>query len=280
MGVKRHKPTTPGRRGMITTDYGELTKKEPEKSLTRSLHRKKGRSHGKISTRHKGGGSKRLYRDIDFKQDQVGDTLTIKALEYDPNRTAFIALVQNQEGVKRYILAYDKAKVGDELKIAEKAPIKPGNRMKIKNIPVGTLVHNIEIKPGRGGQMARSAGSYAKVMAHDEGHTQLTMPSTEVRVVSSNGFATIGTVSHSSHREEVVGKAGKNRRRGKRPHVRGSAMNPVDHPHGGGEGRAPVGLKYPKTPWGKNAYGVKTRKPNKYSDRYIIKRRKKKKRKK
>ncbi|MEX0870117.1 MAG: 50S ribosomal protein L2 [Candidatus Spechtbacterales bacterium] len=274
MAVKRHKPTTPGRRGMVTTDYGGLTKKEPEKSLTHSLHRKKGRSHGKITVRHKGGGSKKLYRDIDFKQNQIGDTLTIIALEYDPYRTAFIALVRNEHGVKRYILAHEDAKVGDVMKIAEKAPIKKGNRMVLENIPIGTLVHNVEMKPGRGGQMARSAGSYVKILAHDEGKTQLVMPSSEVRTISSKGLATIGAVSNSSHREQVVGKAGKNRRRGKRPHVRGSAMNPVDHPHGGGEGKAPIGLKHPKTPWGKNAYGVKTRQRKKYSNKDIVKRRK------
>lgn len=279
MPVKRKKPTTPGQRGMVTTDYSGLTKKKPEKSLTKSVHRKKGRSHGKITVRHKGGGSKKMYRNIDFKQDQIGETLTIMALEYDPYRSAFIALVRNDNGVKRYILAHTGAKVGGTMKIGEKLPLKDGNRMKLGNIPVGTFVHNIEIKPGRGGQMARSAGAYAKVLAHDAGYTQLVMPSSEVRVASSNGLATIGTVSNASHREEVIGKAGKNRRRGKRPHVRGSAMNPVDHPHGGGEGRAPIGLKHPKTPWGKNAYGVKTRKRNKYSNAHIIKRRKKKKRK-
>ncbi|MEX0877316.1 MAG: 50S ribosomal protein L2 [Candidatus Spechtbacterales bacterium] len=279
MAVKRHKPTTPGRRGMVTTDYGVLTKKEPEKSLTSAYHRKKGRSHGKISVRHKGGGSKKLYRDIDFKQDQVGETLTVKALEYDPYRSAFIALVHNDNGIKRYILAPEGIKVGAKLSIAEKTPIKDGNRMILGNIPVGTFVHNVEIKRGRGGQLARSAGSYTRVLAHDAQKTQLVMPSSEVRIISSAGFATVGTVSNSTHREEVVGKAGKNRLRGKRPHVRGSAMNPVDHPHGGGEGRSPIGMKHPKTPWGKNAYGVKTRRPNKYSDKHIVKRRKKKKRK-
>ncbi|MDX1535200.1 MAG: 50S ribosomal protein L2 [Candidatus Spechtbacterales bacterium] len=279
MGVKRKKPTTPGQRDMVSPDYSGLTKKKPEKNLTKSVHRKKGRSHGKITVRHRGGGSKRLYREIDFKQDKTGEDLTVMALEYDPNRSAFIALVRNQHGVKKYILAHEGAKVGDVLKVDEKLPPKKGNRMKLGNVPVGTFVHNIEIKPGRGGQMARSAGSYAKVIAHDAGQTQLVMPSTEVRVVSSQGFATVGTVSHSSHREEVVGKAGKNRHRGRRPSVRGSAMNPVDHPHGGGEGKAPIGLKHPKTPWGKNAYGVKTRKRNKYSNRHIIKRRKKKKKK-
>lgn len=273
--MKYKKPTTPGQRGMIVTDYSILTKKEPEKSLTHALHRKKGRSHGKITTRHRGGGSKKIYRMVDFKQNVIGDLLTICALEYDPYRSSFIALAQNQNGFKRYILAYEGAGVGNTISVAEKAPIKDGNRMVLKNIPVGTLVHNIEAHPGRGGQLVRSAGSSAKVLAHDAGLTQLVMPSSEIRQVSSNGLATVGSVSHSAHREEVIGKAGKNRLRGKRPHVRGSAMNPVDHPHGGGEGRAPIGLKYPKTPWGKHASGVKTRRANKYSDKHIVQRRKK-----
>ncbi|OGZ60588.1 MAG: 50S ribosomal protein L2 [Candidatus Spechtbacteria bacterium RIFCSPLOWO2_01_FULL_43_12] len=279
MAVKIKKPTTPGQRGMIVTDYSGLDKKKPEKSLSGILRRNKGRSHGKITVRHKGGGSKRKFRDIDFKQNQMGDTLTVMALEYDPNRSAFIALARNQDGKKRYILAHSKMKTGDEVKISESASIKDGNRMLLVNIPIGTLVHNIEIKAGRGGQLARSAGSQAKVLAHDAGQTQLVMPSSEVRTVPSQALATVGVVSNASYREEVVGKAGRNRLRGKRPHVRGSAMNPVDHPHGGGEGRAPIGLKYPKTPWGKNAYGVKTRKRTKYSNISIIKRRKKKKKK-
>jgi len=272
--MKHHKPTTPGQRGMISTDYSVLTKKKAEKSLTHALHRKKGRSHGKITVRHRGGGSKKLYREIDFKQNKFGEILTIMALEYDPYRSAFIALARNQGGIKRYILAHNTIKVGDEISIAEKASIKDGNRMYLKNIPIGTMVHNVEIKPGRGGQLARSAGASLKVLAHDAGSTQLVMPSSEVRSVFSDSLATIGAVSNSSHREEVVGKAGKNRLRGRRPHVRGSAMNPVDHPHGGGEGRSPIGMKHPKTPWGKNAYGVKTRSKNKYSNRNIIKRRK------
>jgi large subunit ribosomal protein L2 len=275
MAVKRHKPITPARRGMITTDYSILTRQKPEKKLVKSLHRKRGRSRGKITVRHRGGGSKRLYRDVDFKQNRFGDTLTVKALQYDPNRSAFIALVQNQDGVKRYILAPDGIKVGDKFEIAQKTRAKVGDRMQLTNIPVGTFVHNVEIKPGKGGQLARSAGVYARVLAHDAGQTQLVMPSGEVRIVLSEGLATVGTVSNVSHREQIVGKAGKSRLRGKRPHVRGSAMNPVDHPHGGGEGRALIGLKGgPKTPWGKRAYGVKTRRKKKYSNRHIIKRRK------
>ena len=273
--MKRLKPTTPGRRGMVVTDYGVLTKKKPEKSLTGFLHRKRGRSHGKITIRHRGGGSKRLWREIDFMQNKVGENLKILALEYDPNRTAFVALVRNQYGKKKYILAYDGVKVGDTVQVADRAQVNNGNRMRLKNIPIGTFVHNIEIVEGKGGQLARSAGAYAKILAHEGGYTNLVMPSTEVRKVESDGFATIGQVSNSSHSDEVIGKAGKNRLRGKRPRVRGSAMNPVDHPHGGGEGRAPIGLKHPKTPWGKPALGVKTRKRKKYSDRLIVKRRKK-----
>ncbi len=275
--VKRHKPRTPGQRGMRTTDYSVLDKKAPEKRLTSHVHSNKGRNKGRISTRHRGGGFKRLYRNIDFKQNRTGEELKILSLEYDPNRTAFIALAQNQYGEKKYLLASEGVSKGQVLKVAEKTSIKRGNRMKLKNILLGTEVHNVEIKPGRGGQLARSAGASVKILAHDAGYTQLTMPSGEIRLVPSEGFATVGRVSHSSHSEEVISKAGKQRLRGKRPHVRGSAMNPVDHPHGGGEGRTPIGLKYPKTPWGKNAYGVKTRKRKKYSDRLIIKRRSKRK---
>lgn len=271
--MKVLKPTSPGRRGMVVTDYSVLTKKRPEKSLTKNLHRKKGRSKGKITVRHHGGGSKKLYRSIDFHQNKFGETLTVLSLEYDPYRSAFIALVRNEHGVKSYILAYEGLKVADTIKVAEKTMVALGNRMLLANIPVGTLVHNVEIKPGRGGQLARSAGSYVKVLAHDKGYTQISLASSEVRMVLSGGLATIGEVSNSSHREEVISKAGKNRLRGKRPTVRGSAMNPVDHPHGGGEGRAPIGLKYPKTPWGKHALGVKTRRKKKYSNIFIIKRR-------
>lgn len=273
--MKKIKPTTPGQRGMIATDYSVLTKKKPEKNLTKYHHQKRGRSKGKITSRHRGGGSKKRYREIDFKQSNVGDTLKVLALEYDPYRSSFIALVQNQHGIKKYILAYDSIKIGDKIDIAEKTVVKDGNRMVLENIPIGTLVHNVEIKPNRGGQLARSAGAFVRVLAHDEGKTQLKMPSSEVRIVSSKGFATVGNVSNASHREEVIGKAGKNRRRGRRPHVRGSAMSPVAHPHGGGEGKAPIGLKGgPKTPWGKKAYGVRTRSKKKYSNKYIIKRRK------
>ena len=274
--VRKVKPTSPGRRGMILPDFSDLTKKKPEKSLTKFVHRKKGRSKGRITVRHKGGGAKRKYRFVDFKQNAVGSTLKVLALEYDPNRTARIALVQNQHGVKSYILAGQDTKVGSSLSVDEKLSVREDNRMQLGNIPVGTLVYNIEISPGRGGQMARSAGAYAKVLAHEKGKTMLKMPSSETRTVSSMGFATIGEVSNASHREEVIGKAGRSRHKGIRPSVRGSAMNPVDHPHGGGEGKAPIGLKYPKTPWGKHALGKKTRKKKRYSNKDIIRRRIKK----
>ena len=271
--MKVVKPTTPGRRGMILPDFSVLTKKKPEKKLVKFIHRKKGRSKGRITVRHKGGGVKRLYRFIDFKQNALGSSFTVKSLEYDPNRTAYIALVVNQHGRKQYILAWNGLEVGATIKVDKKTDIQKGNRMMLENIPVGSFVHNIEINPNRGGQIARSAGAYAKILAHEGGKTMLQMPSKETRVVPSKSLATLGEVSNPSHREEVIGKAGRNRLKGIRPTVRGSAMNPVDHPHGGGEGRAPIGLKYPKTPWGKHALGVKTRKKRRYSNASIIRHR-------
>ena len=271
--MKVVKPTTPGRRGMILPDFSVLTKKKPEKKLVKFVHRKKGRSKGRITVRHKGGGAKRLYRLVDFKQNALGDSLTVKALEYDPNRTAYIALVANQHGRKQYILAWDGLEVGSTIQVNHKTDVQNGNRMLLENIPVGSFVHNIEINPNKGGQIARSAGAYAKILAHEGGKTMLQMPSKETRVVPSKSLATIGGVSNPSHREEVIGKAGRNRLKGIRPTVRGSAMNPVDHPHGGGEGRTPIGLKYPKTPWGKHALGVKTRKKKRYSNASIIRHR-------
>ena len=261
---------------MVMPDFSVLTKKEPEKGLTAFVHRNNGRSHGRITVRHKGGGEKRLYRFIDFKQNKIGTTLTIASLEYDPNRSAYIALAMDENGVKSYILAWEGLKVGDIVKISDKAELKKGNRMPLGSMPVGTFVYNIELNPGRGGQMARSAGATAKILAHEGGKTLLALPSSEMRNVPSGSLATIGEASNATHREEVIGKAGRSRHMGKRPHVRGSAMNPVDHPHGGGEGRAPIGLKYPKTPWGKHALGVKTRKANLPSNKSIIRRRKSK----
>jgi large subunit ribosomal protein L2 len=275
--MKKYKPTTPSRREMTSKDYSVLTKKKREKKLTKPLKKKGGRGNlGRITVRHKGGGSRKIYRMVDFDQKKVNVKAKVIALEYDPNRTAYIALIEYPEGEKRYVLAPDKIKVGDEIEIAEKAPIANGNRMKLKNIPVGTSVHNVELKKGRGGKVVRGAGTSAVVLAHENEFCHLKMPSTEIRKVSEECFASIGEVSCPEHRFVKVGKAGRSRQKGIRPTVRGSAMGVHDHPHGGGEGRAPIGLKYQKTPWGKPARGVKTRK-KKRSDKFIIKRRKKRK---
>lgn len=275
--MKKYKPTTPSRRGMTSKDYSILTKKRPEKKLTKPLKKKAGRGNfGRITVRHKGGGRKRLYRMVDFDQKKINVKAKVVALEYDPNRTAYIVLVEYPDGEKRYILAPDKIKVGDEIEIAEKAPISIGNRMKLKNVPVGTSVHNVELEAGRGGKIVRGAGTSAIVLAHENEFCHLKMPSTEIRKVSEECFASIGEVSCPEHRFVNVGKAGRTRQKGIRPTVRGSAMSAHDHPHGGGEGRAPIGLKHPKTPWGKLARGGKTRK-KKHSDKFIIKRRKKRK---
>ena len=260
--------------GITKTAKKILTKKKPEKRLLLPLKKTGGRNvSGRITVRHRGGGAKRMYRIVDFGQEKLGVRGKIIALEYDPNRTAFIALVEYQDGEKRYILAADGMKVGDEIICGEKTEVKLGSRMKLKHIPIGTEVYNIELEPGRGGRLVRSAGTSAKVVAQEGKYTLLEMPSKEIRKILSECFASIGHVSHPEHRFEEIGKAGKKRLRGWRPTVRGSAMNPCDHPHGGGEGRAPIGLKYPKTPWGKPALGVKTRK-KKWTDKLIIKRRK------
>ena len=275
--MKEYKPTTPGRREMVKEDFSILTKKEPEKSLLLRLKKKAGRGFlGRITTRHKGGGIRRLYRIVDFGQEKLNIKGVVKALEYDPNRTGFIALVEYQDGEKRYILAPQGLKVGDEVLTAEKAEIRPGNRMRLKNIPVGTLVYNLEIVPGGGGKLVRGAGTSAKVIAKEGDFVQIEMPSKEIRKIPQACFASIGMVSRSEQRFVKLGKAGRSRHKGKRPTVRGSVMTPADHPHGGGEGKAPIGLKHPKTPWGKPALGVKTRK-RKWTDKYIIKRRTKKK---
>jgi len=275
--MKIYKPTTSGRRGMVQVDYSILTKKKPEKKLLKKISRKFGRGYkGRITTRHKGGGHKKLYRIIDFKRkDKMGIPAKVESLEYDPNRSCFIALVCYADGERRYILAPDGLKVGDKIICQEKADLKPGNRMELKNIPTGTLVHDIEINPGQGGKLVRSAGIAAQVLACERGYVHLKMPSGEIRKVLERCYATIGQLSNPDHNKEVWGKAGKSRWKGIRPTVRGSAMVPADHPHGGGEGKAPIGLKKgPKTPWGKKAYGVKTRKKKKASDKLIIKRRK------
>jgi len=276
--MKHYKPTTPGRRGMTGIDFSLLSKEPSEKRLLINIKRSVGRSKasGRITVRHKGGGVKKLYRIIEFSQKRMDAPAKVIALEYDPNRTAFIALIEYQDKERQYVIAPQGLKVGDETIFSEKAILKAGNRVKLKNIPVGTMVYNIELESGKGGKLVRSAGSSAQVLAQEENYVNLKMPSTEVRKFSAECFASIGTVSNPENRYYRVGKAGKSRLKGKRPHVRGSAMNPVDHPHGGGEGRQPIGLKHPKTPWGKPALGVKTRNRKKWTNKYIIQRRKKK----
>ena len=282
--MKHYKPTTSGRRGMTGIDFSLLSKDKPEKSLLINIKRSVGRSKasGRITVRHKGGGVKKFYRIIEFAQKKMDAPAKVIALEYDPNRTAFIALIEylptnlGQTPERQYIIAPQDLKVGDEIIFAEKAPLKVGNRVKLKNISIGTMVYNIELEPGKGGKIVRSAGSSAQVLAQEENYVNLKMPSTEVRKFSSECFASIGTVSNPENKYYRVGKAGKSRLKGRRPHVRGSAMNPVDHPHGGGEGRQSIGLKHPKTPWGKPALGVKTRSRKKWTNKFIIQRRKKK----
>ncbi len=278
--MKKYKPVTPGRRQMTGIDYSVLSKVKPLKRLTLSIKEKAGRNReGRITVRHRGGGGKKKYRVIDFGQEKLGIPGKIISIEYDPNRTCFISQVQYQDGDVRYILTPQDVKVDDEIICDEKTELKPGNRMKLKNILTGTFVHNIELVPGRGGKLTRSAGDGAKILSSEGGYVTLILPSSEIRKVPEDSYATINFISNPEHNTIVIGKAGRNRWLRRRPHVRGSAMNPCDHPHGGGEGRASIGLKHPKTPWGKPALGVKTRKKGKYSDKFIVKRRKKKKRK-
>jgi large subunit ribosomal protein L2 len=276
--MKKYKPTSDGRRGMTVVTYrGVLTESKPHKALTKGGKRHVGRNNqGKITTRHKGAGNKRRYRDIDFLYfDKLGVPAKIESVEYDPNRTAFISLVCYRDGERRYIISPKGIKVGDTIITDLETPIKTGNRTVLKNIPVGTFVHNVELKPKGGAKLARSAGSYVQVSAHDEGKTSLKLSSGEVRKVPDQCFATIGEVANSEHKLVKLGKAGRSRWLGRRPTVRGSAMNPVDHPHGGGEGRQGIALRRgPKTRQGKLAYGVKTRKPKKYSNPFIVSRRK------
>lgn len=275
--MKKYKPTSPGRRGMTVVSYSDtLTASKPNKSLTKGRKRGVGRNNqGRITTRHKGGGHKRAFRDVDFKFDKKDIPAKIETIEYDPNRSAFIGIALYADGERRYIVVPQKIKVGDEFVVSDEAKIKIGNRMMLKNIPVGTFVFNIELKPNGGGKMVRSAGSYAEVVAQDGGVTHLKMPSTEIRKVISTCAATVGESSNSEYKLRNVGKAGRNRHRGIRPTVRGSAMNPVDHPHGGGEGRQGISLRRgPKTREGKLAYGVKTRTPKKYSNSMVVQRRK------
>lgn len=277
MGIKSFKPTSPGIRQMTMHTFEEITKTTPEKSLLQRLTKKAGRNvYGRITVRHQGGGHKRMYRLIDFKRNEFdGIPASIVAIEYDPNRTARIALVQYANGVKRYILAPVGLKVGDSIVSGTGADIKTGNTLPLANIPVGTLVHNVELRPGRGAQLVRSAGASAQIMAKEGGFALLRLPSGEQRKVHLTCRATIGQVGNLENENIVIGKAGRTRHLGIRPTVRGSVMNPVDHPHGGGEGRSPIGRPGPVTPWGKPTLGYKTRKRNKKSDQYIVSRRKK-----
>jgi len=273
--LKVYKPTTPGRRQTSVVDTSALTKKRPEKSLTIYLRDKAGRNNqGQVTLRHQGGGLKNLYRQIDFRQNKFDIPAKVMALEYDPNRTAWIALIYFKDGEKRYILAPHELKVGDMV-ISSKNQLeaKPGNRMPLKYIPTAYLVHNIELTPGEGGKMARSAGSGAVLMTIEGGYAQLKLPSGEIRIVSENSLASVGQLSNPDWHLVRWGKAGRMRLRGIRPSVRGKAMNPCDHPHGGGEGHQPIGLVHPKTPWGKTALGVKTRNKKKWSSKFILKRR-------
>ena len=269
MALKTYNPTSPGRRQLVTVDRKDLYKGRPEKALTEGLTKSGGRNNkGRITARRIGGGAKRLYRVIDFKRDRFDAIATVERLEYDPNRTAFIALVAYGDGKKSYILAPQRLAVGDKVVSAEKADVKPGNAMPLASIPVGTIIHNVEMKPGKGGQIARSAGTYVQLVGRDGDYAQIRLKSGEVRLVHGACRATIGAVSNPDHANTVVGSAGRKRHLGKRPSVRGVAMNPVDHPHGGGEGRTSGG-RHPVTPWGKPTKGKRTR-SNKSTDRLII----------
>lgn len=273
MAIKVYNPTTNGRRNMSVTDYSTLSKCGPERSLLEPLKKHSGRnSYGRITVRHKGGGNRQKYRIIDFKRDKFGVKAEVKTIEYDPNRSANIALIQYEDGVKSYILAPEGLKVGDTVVAGPDADIKVGNALPLVNIPTGTFIHNIELYPGRGGQMARAAGNAAQLMAKEDGYALLRLPSGELRNVPAICMATVGTVGNADHENVKIGKAGRTRHMGIRPTVRGSVMNPNDHPHGGGEGKSPIGRPGPVTPWGKPALGYKTRKKFKRSDKLIVKR--------
>jgi len=275
MGMKHFKAYTPSRRNMTVSDFSEITKKTPEKSLLAKKAKNSGRnSYGRITVRHQGGGNRQKYRIIDFKRNKDDMFATVIGIEYDPNRSANIALLQYEDGTLSYIIAPQGLKDGDKVISGEKADIKPGNCMSIENIPVGTMIHNIELNPGQGGKMVRAAGQGAQLMAKEGKYSHVRLPSGEMRLVLTKCRATIGTIGNSDHENVKLGKAGRTRHMGIRPTVRGSVMNPVDHPHGGGEGRAPVGHSGPMTPWGKPALGYKTRKKNKQSNKFIVKRRK------
>jgi len=272
MALKSYNPTTPGQRGLVLVDRSRLWKGEPVKSLTRGLISSGGRNNlGRITSRHRGGGAKRRFREIDFRRNRFDDPAQVERFEYDPNRTAFIALVKYGNGDLAYILAPQRLAVGDTIVASERADIKPGNAMPFSGMPIGTIVHNVEMKPGKGGQLARAAGTYAQFIGRDGGHAQLRLSSGELRVVPQTCMATVGAVSNPDNSNINLGKAGRSRYRGRRPSVRGVAMNPVDHPHGGGEGKASGG-RHPVTPWGKYTRGVRTRN-NKQTDKYILRRR-------
>jgi len=272
MALKQFKPTTPGRRGLVLVKREGLWTGKPEKALTEGLRKKGGRNNtGRITARRRGGGHKRRYRMIDFKRNKFDVVGTVERLEYDPNRTAFIALINYEDGERQYIIAPQRLAVGDKVVSGEQVDIKPGNAMPMKNIPVGTIIHNIEMKPGKGAQMARSAGTYVQLIGKDQGYVQLRLSSGELRMVRGECMATIGAVSNPDQQNIKLGKAGRNRWLGKRPSVRGVAMNPIDHPHGGGEGRTSGG-RHPVTPWGKPTKGKRTR-SNKKTDRLIMRRR-------
>ncbi len=274
MSIKLYKPTTNARRDMSVTDYSELSKVAPERSLLVPMSNKSGRnSYGRITVRHRGGGNRRKYRIIDFKRDKFGVAAEVLTLEYDPNRSAHIALVKYEDGEKRYIIAPAGLKVGDKVMAGPEADIKPGNALPLINIPTGTFVHNVELYPGRGGQLARAAGNAAQLMAKEGPYALLRLPSGELRNVPNGCMATVGVVGNTDHENVKIGKAGRKRHMGWRPTVRGSVMNPNDHPHGGGEGKSPIGRPGPVTPWGKPALGYKTRKTKKASDKLIVKRR-------
>ncbi len=279
MPVKTYKPTTPSRRGMTVSDFAEITTDRPEKSLLTDLRKTGGRNvRGKVTTRHRGGGVKRAYRIIDFKRNKIGIPARVATIEYDPNRSARIALLHYADGEKRYILAPVGLQVGDEVMSGPDAEIRPGNALPLANIPLGAMVHNVELQPGKGGQLVRSAGASAQVLAKEGNYATLRMPSGEVRMVLQTCMATIGQVGNVDHSNIKLGKAGRKRWLGIRPTVRGSAMSPRDHPHGGGEGRSPIGKDAPRTPWGKKALGVKTRR-NKRTNHLIVRRREKKRKK-
>jgi len=276
LAIKKYKPTTPGRRFATVSDFSVLTKKRPEKSLTRPLKRDAGRNNnGRITRRHSGGGHKRLYRIIDFKRLKDNIPARVEAIEYDPNRNARIALLSYRDGEKSYIIAPLKLKIGDILISGEKADIKVGNALPLKNIPVGTIIHNIELKEGKGAELVRSAGGYAQLLAKEGKYANIKLPSSEVRLIGLNCRACIGQIGNTTHEIIRLGKAGRKRWMGVRPGVRGTAMNPVDHPHGGGEGKNKSSGRNPVTPWGKPTLGYRTRKKNSNTDKYIIRRRNK-----